>query len=95
MPKLQYPAYFEDGLCGTKVVEDIKHREAFAFCPFKMILSTKKAQTHPIVGKIIEENESVFLEDGRNEDWEQQTLAIFMFYEMTLGVKSYWFPYFK
>ena len=71
MPKLQYPAYFDDGLCGTKVIEDIQHREAFAFCPFKMILSTKKAQTHPIVGDIIQENDSVFMEDGRNEDWEQ------------------------
>ena len=33
MPKLQYPAFFEEGLIGTKVIEDILHREVYLYVP--------------------------------------------------------------
>ena len=39
MPKLEYPAKFENGLVGIKCKEDIEHREAFIFVPFKIIIS--------------------------------------------------------
>ena len=60
MPKLEYPAYFENGLCGVKCLDEIKHREAFAFVPFKMVMSTGKAKNHPILGKVISENPDCF-----------------------------------
>jgi len=39
MPKLEYPAYFEHGLLGVKCTEDIGHREAFMYIPYKMVFS--------------------------------------------------------
>ena len=33
MPKCEFPAYFENGLLGVKVKEDIGHREAFLGVP--------------------------------------------------------------
>ena len=42
MPKLEYPATFEGGLIGTRCKEDIQHREAYLFVPYKMLLSVKK-----------------------------------------------------
>ena len=56
MPKLEYPAYFEGGLLGARVREDINHREAFIFVPYKMIMTTGKAKSHPALSKIIEAN---------------------------------------
>lgn len=56
MPKIEYPAYFEDGLCGVKCKEDIKYQEAFVYLPFKLIMSIQKAKSHPVVGRILLEN---------------------------------------
>ena len=42
MPKVDFPAYFEDGLMGLKAKEDIQHREVFLYVPYKMIISVKK-----------------------------------------------------
>ena len=44
MPKLEYPAYFEDGLVGVKVTQDIAHREAYLAVPYKMIISVTKIE---------------------------------------------------
>ena len=41
MPKLEFPAFFENGLLGVKCKEDINHREAYLFVPYKMKLSVK------------------------------------------------------
>jgi hypothetical protein len=43
MPKLEYPAYFDDGLIGVRCKEDIEHREAFLYVPYKVMMSIKKA----------------------------------------------------
>ena len=53
MPKLEYPAYFEGGLLGVRCKEDIEHREAYLFVPYKMLMSVGKAQKHPVLGEII------------------------------------------
>ena len=94
MPKLQYPAYFEGDLLGAKVTEDIEHREAFIFVPYKMLITTGKAKVHPVLKKIIAENPEAFSQEG-NPDWEQMTLVLFLIYEATIGVESYWFPYLR
>ena len=39
MPKLNYPAEFDGGLIGTKVVEDIQHREVYVYIPYHVIIS--------------------------------------------------------
>jgi hypothetical protein len=36
MPKLEYPAFFEGGLIGVRVREDIQHNEAFLSVPMKV-----------------------------------------------------------
>jgi len=56
MPKLEYPATFEHGLCGARCKEDIEHREAFLFVPSKMLLSTKRAAVHPVLSGVITQN---------------------------------------
>ena len=55
MPKLNYPVWF-DGLLGIECTDEIKHREAFMFVPMKMLMTVGKAQNHPVLGKIIEQN---------------------------------------
>ena len=43
MPKLEYPYKFEGGLVGMRCKDDINHREAFCFIPYKMIMCVGKA----------------------------------------------------
>ena len=63
MPKIEYPAYFEDGLVGMKCVQDIDHREIFIYIPYKVLISVKDTKSHPILKQIIEENPEMFVED--------------------------------
>ena len=90
MPKLEYPAYFEDGqLLGVKCLEDIEHHEGFLYVPFKMVMSVQKAKRHPVLTKIISENKKCF------RQWPDMILVLFIFHEMTLGKNSYWYPYLR
>jgi len=36
MPKLEYPAFFDGGLLGVRIKEDINHNEAFLSVPMKI-----------------------------------------------------------
>lgn len=36
MPKLEFPAFFEGGLLGVRIKEDINHNEAFLSVPMKI-----------------------------------------------------------
>jgi hypothetical protein len=60
MPKLEYPAYFDGGLLGTKVKEDIEHREAYLYVPYKLMISVKDTQNHEILARLITENPEFF-----------------------------------
>ena len=44
------------------------------------------------MGPIVSAHPEAFGEDEIDE-WEQMTLALALFYEMTLGQSSYWYPY--
>ena len=79
MPKLEYPAVFEQGLLGVRAKEPIEHREAFLFVPFKMLITLELAQEHPIIGHVYKENPQLFTKD--HDYYEQLTLAVFMIYE--------------
>ena len=93
MPKLEFPAFFEnDELLGVRCKEDIQHREAYLYVPYKMMLSVKSTLAHPVLGPIIAAHPEAFQEDAVNE-WEQMILSLALFYEMTLGKSSYWYPY--
>ena len=68
MPKLEYPAVFEQGLLGVRAKESIEHREAFLFVPFKMLITLELAQEHPIIGHVYKENPQLFTKD--HDDYE-------------------------
>ena len=59
-----------------------------------MIMSINKAKVHPIIGPILLENPECFTNDG-TDDWEQLILTFYIFYEMTFGQSSYWYPYLR
>ena len=52
MPKIQYPAEFEQGLLGLKCTQQVEHREGFLYVPYKMLMSLRKAKSHPILSII-------------------------------------------
>jgi len=62
MPKLEYPAYFEGGLLGVSCKEDIEHREVYLYVPYKMMMSVKGTQEHPVLGEIIKKHPECFKE---------------------------------
>ena len=98
MPKLEYPSTFSGGLVGIRCKEDIGHREAALFVPLKITMTLKKALTHPVLSKIVKENPQAFSEIPGNCDPDQicpnsMTLILFIIFEMTLGEKSFWYPY--
>ena len=60
MPKIQYPAVFENGLTGMSCKENIESGEAMIMVPQKMVMSISKAKNHPILKVVYEENANVF-----------------------------------
>ena len=94
MPKLQYPAFFENGQIGARCTAEIKNREAFLFIPQKMIFSLDKVQNNKKLRKIICENPHCFSRgNSEKNDLDLLTLTLGLFYEVTQGAKSYWYPY--
>lgn len=94
MPKIEFPAYFDDGLLGVKCTDDIHHREAYLFVPYKLMMTVKATQEHPILGTICENHPECFEEDT-SDDWEQLVLTLRLLYEITLGKKSFWYAYIR
>ena len=60
MPKIEYPATFENGLKGIRCTSDIAHREAFLFVPFKMMYTLSKVQNNEILKPIIKRHPKCF-----------------------------------
>lgn len=56
MPKLDYPATFDGGLLGVRALADIRHREAFLYVPFKMLITLEYARKHSTLGEVIRQN---------------------------------------
>jgi hypothetical protein len=93
MPKLEYPAYFEDGdLLGVRATKDIQHKEAYLAVPAKLHMSVTKAKDHPVLGPIIAEYDIFGEQEGHRDHF---VLTFFMIYEIGLGMKSYWYPYLR
>ena len=96
MPKLEYPAFFDGGLKGVRCTEDIEHREAFLFVPFKMMITVKGIHENEVLKPIIEKHRECFREDEyKIYHWENLTLTLGLLYQIALGKKSYWYPYLR
>ena len=54
MPKLEYPAQFENGLIGVRCKETIFNSEAFLFIPESIMFTVNKIRDHAILGPIVE-----------------------------------------
>jgi len=92
MNNCEYPAKFENDLIGVKCIEDIEHRKPLCFIPYKMIISVGKIKNHPVLKNIIINYPDVFSLD-QNTSSDQICLTLFIFYQITLGEQSYWYPY--
>lgn len=95
MPKLEFPAYFENGLVGVRCKEDILNREAFLFVPYKTMFTVSKIKNHPVLGPMITKNPKCFGNHDLPIKNDVVILAFGILYEMSLGQKSYWYPYLR
>lgn len=77
-PKLEYPAYFEDGLIGVRATQKIEHRESFLAIPYKFLITVNMVQNHEVLGKIVKENPDLF--GSKCGDYEQMTLCLMLIY---------------
>ena len=94
MPKLEYPATFEDGVVGVRCKADIQNREAYLFIPYKMIFSVRKVKENPILEPIIDKYRHCFSK-SKTAEWDHLTLTLGLFYEVSKGKSSYWYPYLR
>ena len=71
-PKLKYPGFFENGLVGLEVTEEIKHREAFIAVPYHAIISVDTCLQDKSLAKFYEENPQLFT----NKKWDYEHLIL-------------------
>ena len=99
MPKSEYPGHFGDGLVGLRCVEDIQHREAYLYVPYKMMITISKVLKDPVLAPIIESNPDLFHFDDAGEnihfDRQHQVLVLGLLYEITKGKDSKWYPFLR
>jgi hypothetical protein len=60
---------FDGGLLGARVNQDIQHREAFLYVPFKMLLTLDYVRKHPQLGIVVRDNPHLFSGE-EHDDWE-------------------------
>lgn len=92
MDKIEFPAVFGGGLVGSRAKEDIGHNEAFVYIPSKILLTVERARSHPEIGHIFNNHDSIF---KANEDRDFLTLLLMVMYEHQKGASSFWYPYFQ
>lgn len=91
MPKLEYPAYFEDGTVGVRAKEPIAHREAFLGVPLCLAMTLQGVREDEKLGKIIEENPTVF--GVQAPIYAQLCMTLYVIHEHLKGADSFWKPY--
>ena len=68
MNGVQWPAFFgKNDLRGVIATRDIKPYEGLIYVPNKLLITTKIAQDHELIGPIMKEYPVVFEE---SQDWE-------------------------
>ena len=65
MPKLEYPAFFNGDIIGTRCRDNIMHNEAFLFVPYKMVITVNKVRNTEILKPIFEENPKIFTNEPK------------------------------
>lgn len=91
-PKVDYPHFFEGGLVGGIVREPIKHREAFLYVPYEVLITTVRCLADPEMKPFYAEFPHLFAPEGHS-DWEQLVLSTFLMRQRELGDKGFWGPY--
>lgn len=81
---IQWPAFFGENhqLRGVISTKEIKPYEAVLFVPNKILITTKLAQDHEILGPIVKAYPKVF---KTSPDAEYNLLIIFLIYERCKG----------
>ena len=95
MPKCEYPAFFENGVCGVRCIETIENREAYIFVPYKMTFSPDKLGEHPVLRYIIMNYPDVFKQKKEGSAWAQLTMTLGILFEIVKGRSSYWYPWLR
>ena len=80
-PKLEYPAFFDGGLCGVRVTQDIAHNEAMFCVPYSAIMTITRAKAEPALEPIFQAHPELFDPEEHN-DWEHYILMVFLLFEM-------------
>lgn len=62
-PKLEYPAFFEGGLCGVRATQEIAHNEALFCVPYKLAITVDKAMKQPPLAKVFRMHPELFDKD--------------------------------
>ena len=97
MPKLEYPAVFDNGVVGMRVTQTIQNREAFLHVPYKMLFTVKRVMDNQDLKGVIEKYHDLFFEcDGDKKLISEYLILILgMFYEVSLGTSSYFYPWLR
>ena len=81
MPKVEYPAYFENGVIGVRVTQDIGYREPYIYVPYKMVITQKKIMKNAVLRPIIDAFPDVF---GSGENTADTIImCIGLYYEIS------------
>jgi hypothetical protein len=80
MPKLEYPAVFDDTMVCLKVTKPINHMEMMIAVPYKLAITHTKALECENMRKIVEENPEEFGSNEKNFN-EDFIMTIFLMYE--------------
>ena len=92
--KIRYPAVFnspQGPILGCLAEEDINPREAYAFIPNTICISTEKARNSEI-SHVYRKHPELFENNGERDYY---VMILFLMYERAKGIKSFWHPYFE
>ena len=68
MPKIDYPALFENDLLGVVATQKIEHNSMICAIPYKVLITRDKCQEDPILKRVFSDNPKTFSET--NPVWE-------------------------
>lgn len=93
-PSVEYPVAFgaRGDLIGVRAKRDINPNEAFVYVPVNLTLNEEQWRRGAI-GEVYDKTLAEFQEEY--EDPEHAILTFFVAYQMSLGPRSFWYPYFE
>ena len=90
---MEYPvAYGPSGeLVGLRAKRDIGLCESYLYIPVNLTINEEQFK-RSWIGEIYDKHHEDFKDDY---DYEHFTLIFFVAYQMSIGKKSFWYPYFQ